>query len=762
MAIDFTDPIQVQSFRQKAIDNGYKDADVERYIKKRVVQQSPFTYDVTGKAVAPDKNDIPSLTLGVKAGYLTPEQAMSKDPQVAASLLSAGIRPSASTEKLTESQQKFKTALTSAKDALTYLKGGLNTGPGATALGKIGEVFGKTGTGTEYRAALSLANTAVKSAFLGTAQSVGELKGVTDLIPKATDQESVAKTKLQKLIQLIGQQFPEEDLALQSGLSTDPRMALASAQSDKLPTIEDIGINEPVYNTKGDLASPGDLTRDPNTGKLSFFGEADQTIRIKRTSDGGEIDNNLITFLANSEFLPFAGSIAGGLMGAAAGPASAIGAGAAGSMAGKSMQQYFKEITDPDNNNISTSAKAVLTEGIVDAAISGLTFGIGTVAGKGIKLILKKTGTETAEEVGEGLLKSAARKRSEQLALKASKATPTQSQKFMRQTGNKFETELVNRNMVMPDKMAEGGIQIMKTNKAKLTKLLENKSAKTADVVTLLEDSKKAFVREVVGEADEPLLVDAAGNTLIEGAGKAKKVVNPAAAAGVSKIDDYITWVKSFGDDISGEELNDVKGGLQEVFGKSVEVAGESKELVANTSTSIKQMIEKFYPTVKGNNVIKDTNKELIFGHLAMTLGEKAMTTQKATALVTMTDFVTMAIDMKVAVLRKTIDLVGGADPSVKAQFLIDLFNLAKEKGNKNTMRKIIMAGLTDKVRFTIDPALLKTSLRAAKETGEAAIGNMVMQTEQPSLPASPSGVQMSNPGVDLGAFSPEGAPLYR
>jgi hypothetical protein len=111
---------------------------------------------------------------------------------------------------------------------------------------------------------------------------------------------------------------------------------------------------------------------------------------------------------------------------------------------------------------------------------------------------------------------------------------------------------------------------------------------------------------------------------------------------------------------------------------------------------------------------------------------------------------------MPAAIFRKTVDTLVGGNPENKAKFLVTLFNLAKEKGNKKAMRSILMSGWYENLLLTIDKPLVKNSLRVAKESMEAGVFSQVTQNE--GLGETPQ----LNTGESLGAFSPEGAPLYK
>lgn len=121
---------------------------------------------------------------------------------------SGTYKPSSESKDLSESERKFALGLTAAKKALNSLEAGtVKTGPVTTTVQKIGEFFGKTGPGTDFRSQLALAQTAIKSGFLGAAQSTGELKGIADAIGNPYIQEDVLKQKLSQLVSIVESQI---------------------------------------------------------------------------------------------------------------------------------------------------------------------------------------------------------------------------------------------------------------------------------------------------------------------------------------------------------------------------------------------------------------------------------------------------------------------------------------------------------------------------------------------------------------------------
>lgn len=105
--------------------------------------------------------------------------------------------------KLSEKEKDFKMASDAASMALETLMTSGGAGKLATVTGKVGEFFGKAGTGTSYRMQLDTAAGFVRKALIGAAQTPQEMKKIQSLIPVATDETAVAERKLRDLIPLL-------------------------------------------------------------------------------------------------------------------------------------------------------------------------------------------------------------------------------------------------------------------------------------------------------------------------------------------------------------------------------------------------------------------------------------------------------------------------------------------------------------------------------------------------------------------------------
>ncbi len=385
--------------------------------------------------------------------------------------------------------------------------------------------------------------------------------------------------------------------------------------------------------------TPGGLDLTKLDG-LSF----ESTRKIK---DGGAVDNKLINFLKDSEFLPIAGSIAGGFAGAGV---ASVGTGAAGAIAGKALQQGLKELDEPEEAELSDHAKVVLTEGLVDAAIGGVTFGLG----KAGVLVLKKAIKEPLEAFLPKLVR------------RGLPTSPTKLLGFKRSFGEDFAKKVVETGIPESVETAfETGKAGLKQASVKLEKILSKaKPVKTSKLVSVLSEVKP-------------------------------ENISPNLAAGVQEIDKWIDFVKGYGDEVAASQVNTVKKGLQEAFGASLEVTKGAKKMVAGASRKVRKFIEEFHPEVAG------TNKELRFNRLLKDAGEKQMTTEKQKSFWRLSDLVFVAsgrIDLGAAV--KALDAITH-DPLQKARVIKNALEVAQETGDKNWIRNILRLAWRAGVTFT-------------------------------------------------------------
>jgi len=136
-------------------------------------------------------------------GMMPTEELMSYQQQ-AQSMRGGGMAPA----KLSEKEKTFQSAGQQAQQALGLLESGrAQTGMGRGGiLGNVGQKLGLTSDDqVAYRSAISLANTALKNAFLGGSMSEQELASLASSIPEFNDPPNVARQKLMSFIQMTQQ-----------------------------------------------------------------------------------------------------------------------------------------------------------------------------------------------------------------------------------------------------------------------------------------------------------------------------------------------------------------------------------------------------------------------------------------------------------------------------------------------------------------------------------------------------------------------------
>lgn len=206
MAIDYTDPIQTRGLRDHLISKGYKQTEIDSLISRRAVSQNPDAYINAGMK--------PEQVIEAAGGMGTP-----------GGLKVAGVigqnQPGADLSGLGEQERKFLIGYVAALKSRKLMEDqvttdpktgkvitvkGAQTGPIATILSKSKEIVpgGKVDVGTSFRANLAMAQTGLRSAFLGAAQTSVELKSLIDALGNPWQQEQKLKTNLDTLIGTVG------------------------------------------------------------------------------------------------------------------------------------------------------------------------------------------------------------------------------------------------------------------------------------------------------------------------------------------------------------------------------------------------------------------------------------------------------------------------------------------------------------------------------------------------------------------------------
>ena len=661
------DPYQEQEFIDKSVADGISIDEVISYVDKE--KRSQIKVKQLGIDIGKQDLEATKLKRDLKS-----EQSGSFDAT-----------------DLGVSDRKIYNAVVSANQAKDILVKGLNTGPIASIGSSVGAFFNKTSDYTDYKSKLQLATSALKSSLLGASQSPQEIKGLIDALPVASDQEAIALQKLNNFINIYKLTFgegafeesqPGLDIGQQAQAQSQPQLT-QEEQIDAPPN------TEPAINALGEIASYGDLIEAPD-GSLGFYGDAnDKSTVFKTTQSGGEIDNALIEWLANSEFLPITGSIAGAFVGAGI---ASVGTGAAGAVAGKMMQQGLREMLDPERQDMSDMAQAVLIEGVTDALLGGTFFAIGKGAKVGLKLVLGKgaketvkTGTKAAgraatKGVGKIVTKTIGKESIESVAKSAGKAKtikglvtrglevrPVQDvQRYANRTGSNLVDDIMVKFGIPKSgsQLAEEAGKLRKSSSKKLKGLFSGKTANTAEVVSELESFK------IINST-------APGGAIEKGL-----------EAGSKEIDGFIVNILEYGDEIPLENLNRIKLRMQDVLtatGTFQGVTKASKTLQKDAAKMVKEFVESFHPEIAG------TNKEKQLGYFAQIIGKK-LDNKKIKPLFDFTDLVVgLTGGPGGLILKRGIEhFTRVFDNLMQARLIEGGLQMAVSNGNKQGVRNIL------------------------------------------------------------------------
>lgn len=374
MAINYTDPQTVQKLRQKAIQDGLDIKQFDSWITQKVDQENALK--------------------GVESGAL--ELTQISDPSLRYAIASQANLQQNPGRDLTEYQRKFSLGRDAAEKALGLLESkSATTGPVDTTIQKLQELTGGT-RGTDFRANLALANTALKSAFLGTGQSSKEIEGLIDAVSNPYQQEDVLKTKLTQLIELINNQVPQ----------TSKKKTVNAEVSDNNSPVK-----TPIDSNNNDYVSGSELS--DLISKLSTQPTTGENIKPPTKNGGGEQEDNILKklLLKTADVAPAVGGALGGFGGGVIGsPIPVVGnlaAGAAGAAvgagAGYTIQQNIRRLLGERENVDAYGVESLkgMSEEATKAAISeAVGFGVGKIAGWGLKggnLIIRGIGKQIDE-----------------------------------------------------------------------------------------------------------------------------------------------------------------------------------------------------------------------------------------------------------------------------------------------------------------------------------------------------------------------------
>lgn len=656
---NFLNPDDANAFKVKAKAKGYGDTDIALYIRNRQKEQieqetQMQKYESAGLDLAKKKYEYAQMT---------------------------GLIPEPKKE-LSVTERKTIGAAQSGLSSLDAIQRILDKDPTKEGyegkgrlLSQITPELLRSSEGKQLQNEISNLSDAIGRMRSGGAINAEEAKRFKSFLPRLGDDDATIRTKLERV---------REEITTVLGNDQQPAGMLGQEQTMGMGVQDLVGEQEripqsPALNLAGEIAKPGDVAYNDKTGSLYVYGkdlEPDKSNVWKTSKDKSTVENGLLKFLADTEALPIAFSVAGGLLGG--GTALSIVTGAGGASLGKVFQQGLRELLDSERQDLSDMAQAVLTEGITDAILGAATFGIGLAAGKGLKMIFGRTTKELAEEgaeqAGKYLVKEAGEEGAERVTSKevrdlvARGISPHPSKEL-----KKYATATAGRDLVgdimqkfgIPKSGAtlkEAGEKGLKESGEKLTGLLAGKTAKTADVIEELSN--------IQYKALTP------GGEFKAGMESATKM-----------IDDYIKEIASYGDSIPLEELNKIKQRMQKAFPVGSGVTKSATKLVEQeASTTVKTFIEKFHPEIAG------TNREKMLSFMASQIGER-LDQKKAKALFDFTDLVVAGAGGPLTLLsKKGADMFTGVfkDPLVQAKLLDQGLKMASAQGNKQGVRNIV------------------------------------------------------------------------
>jgi hypothetical protein len=769
---NYLDPNQTNEARKELAKRGYSSSEIDNFVKQKREQQRQ---EVLQNKLQEQQSRVGLLELQKKeqdllsgrGSDLTNEQTSAfqalKTLDKLKTIYGMGDQSTIGTRK----------DLSEGRNILQRLSRGTEKG-----IGLITGPSKKEQQMNQFRQLSDMMISEVSQAFGSGTPQAFEAETLRENMPNRSSTDAEAKAWFENVEDLLrsaaGQteqlgQVNQKQANLLQGLNKDVGN-LQQAESEFNKSLAP-GDRPPAINIKGEIAQEGDLVIDSETGQLMTYSATPETNverKFKDTGEGGQVNNSFIAFLANSEILPIAGSIIGGLSGMGVG---SLATGAAGASIGKAMQQGLRELIDPDKQNLSDMAKAVVIEGTTDAILGAATFGLGLAAKGAVKSLAKETGegvlkaagkevveggvrpglrfvfgkptskllSETAEAGAKGvskeavekstfeLIEQAGKKTKRDIVARGLKVTPSQLKNYATKTGGRDLVEDLIQKMGLPKSgqaVLEAGEELSKSSRKALDEILEGMSLKTDEVTDLLRNVQYDYLTPQ---------------------GNIKAGYKPA----MDQIDDFIQEVGDYGDEIPGKELNNIKSRLQKAFKSTGEVGkSAAKEATADASRRVRKFLADAHPQYV------NTNREKMLGYLAQDIGGK-LTRKKANALMSFTDIGVASISPQALGVKKVADLFTGAfkDPLVQARILDKGLKTAAAAGNKKGVRNILRMMMRMGITFTAD----NVAESMAEQDSEATPGMMEQppgmglqpQQNQPGLNLSPQ-PQQNQPGLNL------------
>ena len=653
MSYDFLDPNQENEYRSKAKSGGLSNVEIERYIRSQKT-----------KLAAQQQ-----VGLDLYEGQL---DIRKKEQDV----MSADRLTSTAISNITDIQAS-KTALNSLEKSIQSRK---------SLLGPIKGTAGKLNPYAVEAQDLQGEIDAVRQ-LVGKAMEEGVLRKEDEekykkILPKLTDTPAVALRKIENVYNLLSQKEQSRTSGLQ-GSGYDVSGLVSSEPAGEY----DVG-EAPALNLKGEVAQSGDLIFDDARGEVSFYSEPVGESVFRTTKEGSNIDNAFIKFLADSEFLPIVGSILGGISGAGF---ASVATGAAGAAAGKVMQQGIRELFDPERQDISDMARAVLIEGTTDAILGGVTFGIFQYA-KGLKLVIGKGAKETAEAFGKEAIEAGFKETAEA----GIKETTEQTAKEAIESFTYKKPGVVKSQI---SKLINTELGISKTD---ASAFLKNFGETPAEMLIRTDIPKNAAEAFVTGSNDLVKYGKVLDN-LLEGKGtlkaddlldilkKSRTAVgdNPAMSAVVSQIDEQIKYVKTFGTEIPASKVNNITDIFQNLGKESYTVSGKSTMQSGVYGDIGSQFNHYMRQEIPG---FGSTNQQKSLAYILQKSGLNATSAQKAKKFMGWGDAMLLGTKPAYWFSKKGVDVFKAlfATPLTQANVLNEAMQLAASQGDKQATRRLL------------------------------------------------------------------------
>jgi hypothetical protein len=713
-SLNFLNPQDVEKFRQTARSYGKSDEEIEKKILNRAKQQATL-------------RELQS--------------------------------PSSQTTETQEEGRKALNAISLMEQK--YFGGDLAEGRNILARGKRlgrGLFSGITGPTQQqqeirsYKAMRDLAIPLINRAIGAGAPQKTELEALLKNIPDETSTEQEARDWFNTTKMLLSQ---NANLEMQTDMST-PSLSLGGEQAT--------GVNiKPVLNLEGEVADVGDWTYNKESGVLQkvedlpYDPDVFKTVKTVDEETGeekstGAIDSKLINFLANSEFLPIAGSITGGIFGG-----GLIG-GAGGAMAGEAAKQGLLNLLNPNETSLTRSAQAVLTEGLVDAAFSGLTMGVGKIAGKGFGLIFKQGAKEGTEAIGKELLEAGMKEGIEKFGGEITEAGLKKAAGETMQTAGKelgdistkefIESsggEFLERLMRETDGSTKGLSKWFENQGIRKIKNLYNitpkedalfkkqfgvsvseallkfgdagdleKISKAAGIIK--ENNENTFKKLLTGKIKK----DDAIKLIDDGIENAKKIAKgPEVSKGIKALEEYKEELLDLSKNnyIPDIELQKIKKGMADIaHDVSGHYASPKKAVIGAAERKIKE-----YLTEKYGKEYVGTNLKSRFTFLLDELGteaiEKAKQKNALKDVLTIWDAALYGVNPTFFYTKKGYDVLSKALPEKhKTKFYQSAFkvlkNMPRTAQTKQRMRALLMGAMKDGIPMTVGEQTLKAGAR--------------------------------------------------